>query len=397
MSRDLIINIANQTREGLVASPLSEAGSSMAPIVKGDSELLRIFPVTPTGDQSRPWESVDLTGYSIAASVGNPGQKPTGGEFDIEYDGDTASDLAYDINPHSLNSHLNQLASITSDGGVTVTGVAGDYYVVEWDSVGARSTDFTTDSTELSPFGSVVVDTIQVGDSTTKEIRLISLRSQLYATKGSFTAVADITGIVTVIAAGSGSSHAIQSFKFSRSPVGGTFTLTFDGATTVSLPHDATASQVQTALGSGYLVEGSAGGPWTVEKDSNGAVSAGSMDVAGIAGLDGWQATINFATKELFLELAASSEQEISRTFEVEFTDASGNVETVLQIPVTISKEVMASGITSTLAAEFGVPPSALGVNSYASLSAANAGEALHNVLFYNTTINKYQMTTSDS
>lgn len=37
------------------------------------------------------------------------------------------------------------------------------------------------------------------------------------------------------------------------------------------------------------------------------------------------------------------------------------------------------------------------GLNAYADLNAANAGEAAHNVLFYNTSTNKLQMTTSDS
>jgi hypothetical protein len=79
----------------------------------------------------------------------------------------------------------------------------------------------------------------------------------------------------------------------------------------------------------------------------------------------------------------------------------------------------MASGIITSLASEFGVPAGSgavlyslvqsltdgekeqawnnLGINSYVDLAAANTGEALHNVLFYNTTLNKLQMTTSSS
>lgn len=38
-----------------------------------------------------------------------------------------------------------------------------------------------------------------------------------------------------------------------------------------------------------------------------------------------------------------------------------------------------------------------LGVNGYATLELANTGEANHNVLFYNTTLDKLQMTTSNS
>lgn len=38
-----------------------------------------------------------------------------------------------------------------------------------------------------------------------------------------------------------------------------------------------------------------------------------------------------------------------------------------------------------------------LGVNPYADLNAANAGEGAHNVMWYDTTLKKTRMTTSDS
>lgn len=68
-----------------------------------------------------------------------------------------------------------------------------------------------------------------------------------------------------------GGEDAVQTVTISGTPTGGTFTLTFAGATTSAIAYNAASSAVQTALqalstiGSGNaLVTGSAGGPYTV-------------------------------------------------------------------------------------------------------------------------------------
>ncbi|QPX61715.1 major tail protein [Gordonia phage Bunker] len=65
-------------------------------------------------------------------------------------------------------------------------------------------------------------------------------------------------------------------------PTGGTFTLTYQGKTTAALNHNATASQVKTALvalDDGYTsahfdVSGNAGGPYTIKVPAAGTLSA---------------------------------------------------------------------------------------------------------------------------
>ena len=107
MSRDLIINISDRDKEGLIKDPLLQIGTNLSPIVKADSEHIRIFPVIPTNNAALPWMSVDWTGYSIAASIGNPGQKPTGGTFVIGYDGSDTSSLSVNTNSILTNSKAN--------------------------------------------------------------------------------------------------------------------------------------------------------------------------------------------------------------------------------------------------------------------------------------------------
>ena len=76
-------------------------------------------------------------------------------------------------------------------------------------------------------------------------------------------------------------TNEVQTVTLNGSPSDGTFTLTFRGATTSALDHDAAASAVQTALralatigGTNVTVTGSAGGPYTVTFASSLAATA---------------------------------------------------------------------------------------------------------------------------
>jgi hypothetical protein len=68
-----------------------------------------------------------------------------------------------------------------------------------------------------------------------------------------------------------GRTNEVQTLTVTGAPTGGTFTLSFDGATTAAIAYNAAAATVQAALlalpsiGAGEVtVTGGAGGPWTV-------------------------------------------------------------------------------------------------------------------------------------
>jgi len=340
--RELIIDTLHEGRAGLIKSPDSTLGARLAPIVNGDGETLQIFPVKSTGNESSPWESIDWSGVDVVVSVGNPGQRPTGGEVTMFY-GIQSVNMAYNLNPSTFQAALNALPAITSDGGVSVTGVAGEYYVVAWNSVGARATEMYGESEDLLPFGFVSVSVAQVGDASTKEIRVVSLSSKIYCFANSFSAIDPVAAVVSVIAAGSGSSHAVQKFGFSRKAIGGTFQITFDGETTVSLPFDASKAEVEAAL-TDCSVTGPDGGPWTIEKLADGAVAAGSITTTGIEALEGIEGDIRYATKQLLIEMEEADASSINRIFEIEITPSGGAPFTVFRSEVKIFKDVFDSG-----------------------------------------------------
>lgn len=79
----------------------------------------------------------------------------------------------------------------------------------------------------------------------------------------------DTDGVLRTIAASPVDEQ--QTVTINGSPTGGTFTLTFSGQTTASIPHNATTAQIDTALealpaiGAGNItVGGPTGGPWVV-------------------------------------------------------------------------------------------------------------------------------------
>jgi hypothetical protein len=75
-----------------------------------------------------------------------------------------------------------------------------------------------------------------------------------------------------------GITSAIQTVTLTGNPTGGTFTLTYQDATTTTIAYNAAASVVQAALvalstigAGGATVAGNAGGPWTVTINREGA------------------------------------------------------------------------------------------------------------------------------
>lgn len=332
----------------------------MPPFSRGDVEKLQIFPVEPSGIASSPWKSQDWSGSGIRAGIGTLSGRPSGGTFELAVEGDNTElgSLAYDITPANLEIALDLNPEIITDGGVSVTGVAGEYYLVEWDSNGARNL-ITGDGGALTPFGHVVVNRLQAGDGSNPEIQAIRIRAQLLAVETSFSAISAIAESVEVVSPGDAGSHAIQKFSFTRDAIGGTFTITFDGVTSGALNWNATVDAVQAEFDSGtYKVTGSTGGPWIIEKLSNGAVVAGSMNVTGLDALDGWEADLTISTKEAFLALAAlsSTTNALSCFFEVEVTPAGGDPFTVYRDAVNLAKDILDSNVLTSLLASSGNP-----------------------------------------
>ena len=172
----------------------------------------------------------------------------------------------------------------------------------------------------------------------------------------------------------------------SKTPTGGTFSLTGSSATE-TIAADASADTMKLAITSAQAactVVKTTAGVWIVTFDANGAQTLPTTDASELepessisvkslvtgdastkavwiirafqtpwAYSESWSnitngvtGSLNFGSENLYKALGSSSS--ISGNFEVELTDSAGNVVTVIQAPVVITGEVIGDGVAGT-------------------------------------------------
>lgn len=218
------------------------------PFVQGDTINARIIGVEPNigGDPTRPWRYVALP-TSIYLGLGPVGESPTLGTFTLTYGADTTAALAYNITAAALETALNALASITSAGGIDVTGPDSGPYQIVFRTAGSR-TAITGNADLLYPLSSIQVYEARAGDTGTNEIQVVVIDRQPAALAQTFTAIAAPGITITTLQEGATDVPEVQRVALDATTHGGTFTLTFDGATTGALPYNITSANLQVEL-----------------------------------------------------------------------------------------------------------------------------------------------------
>ncbi len=152
---------------------------------------------------------------------------PSAGTWTLTYDGQTTSSLAYDISAASLKSALEALSNIGVNDVSVVKNGTGDY-TVTFENALAK-----TNVAEMTADGSSLVGAVCTVTSTT-------------ITPGHAAGACTIT--ITTVTQGDPGTDEIQTFHLYGSPVGGTFTITYDGQTTSNIAYDASNATIQSAL-----------------------------------------------------------------------------------------------------------------------------------------------------
>lgn len=312
----------------------------------GDLAKLQLFFIEQTGLGTYPRQEVaGLGSPGIRVAVGAIDASPTSGHFNLTFGAYTTPALDYNITAAFLETRLNQLNSISSAGGVTVSKI-GDNYAIKFVTNGSRAA-FTADAADLVPLSTVGLTVLQEGDSTHQEIVLLHLQQNVAALATSFSALSASTATVSPLSAWDG-SRAVYRLTISPDPKGGTFSLAFDAVTgtdvsTASIAVGSTALDVQNALNINAL-EGKVTvqqvGAYaydiavTAQPDTGGLTANGS-GLLSFAGFEG-DLDLNTANAVSYLDGADS----IETTLEVEISDGTAN-QTVLQIPCTIRSSVI--------------------------------------------------------
>lgn len=311
------------------------------PFVQGDTYNVRVMAV-----QARPGRPIDRVFDFVAlpaaiyVGLGDVGERPQSGVWTLTFDGDTTASLAYNATPSAIETALNALTSITTAGGVTVSGEAGGPYQVAFVNTGAQvALEATTGG--LYPPTSATVYEARVGDASTAEIQIVALDRQSAALATTFTDLPAASGTVEEIIAGNAGTGQLETQRVSISAdaYDGTFSLAFDGASTVALPYNIEAADLQTALetagtfGTGVTVSGSF--PiWDITFGGTAADKAlATIDVSGLKVPIGKQGELALTTAGIEAIVAGQE----SATTKLEVTTVnSGKHSTILQVNATV-------------------------------------------------------------
>lgn len=195
-----------------------------------------------------PYSYIDpATVLPVALALGTIGLPPTAGTFTVTYGPDTTAALAFNIAASALATALNALASVTSVGGVTVSGNAGGPYRITFNSAGVIVPVFSVNAGELSPTSQGIVSVAVTGATGIQEVQVITLLQNPAALLASWTATYGAISVTQLQTGGAGLS-SIQRITVPQGTYAGGFSLAFGAANTASIAYNSTAAQVQAAL-----------------------------------------------------------------------------------------------------------------------------------------------------
>jgi len=227
MARNLYVDLTSRT---FMAGP-GGGNPQIAPFFAGDTETLNLYFFQQTGIVSKPYEIVDKSSASVKVGIGTLASEPTGGTWTITYGGQTTSNLAASSSVAEIQTALNALSSVSSAGGVTVTGSLVTNFQITFNSAGTR-TAFTVDVSNLFPTTEAVIQRRVTGTSSVNDVQQILLFCDPAVSQTSFSSAATgVTATVSMVATGATGVNCVQKLSFTQVPNAGTFTLSLPGVT----------------------------------------------------------------------------------------------------------------------------------------------------------------------
>jgi len=222
----------------------------------GDTARVELHLVRLTGDTAFPAEAVSFADWmdaatSVSLAVGPLETPPTTGTFKVEFDGDLSDPIPATASAATVEAALNDLPSIVSAGGVSVSKI-GEFYRVEFDTPPASELSF--DPAALVPRSTVVSSTPTAGGPA----RLFRIRQVPVALATTWTAVPSASASLQTVAAWDGTNSTVRlTIAEAR---GGSFNLAFksDAGTTYPfslIPFDSSGSTLAGFVNSSALTE----------------------------------------------------------------------------------------------------------------------------------------------
>ena len=293
-------------------------------------------------------------GSTLKVGIGTRELNPVSGTFTLGYDIDVTTDLPYNATATQIATALNALASVTNEGGVTVT-QAGDGFIVNWVS-GLSHGPITANADGLFPKSFIRITPLV---SLTEQSVFLHLTQSVIAFSDNWQLLPTaVSNVEDVIPWDLGSK--VTRLSISNEPSGGYVNLVitngppgFLSLGTITVPVNTTAADLRTLLrtkltGANDVIDvvKTDDFVWDITLGRNVLIGIISESLISSKGLFG---SLAFNTAEVHTFLAGDeSKQSI---LEVNVLTTAGE-QTVLQTPVTIFSDVIDSATLVPLVLE---------------------------------------------
>jgi len=228
MARDLFIDLTNNR---LAASETNLSPAAAPVFTKGDNGTFNLYFFETGTDFTPTLNIVNRDASTVKLGIGSRDGLPETGDYTLTFGANTTSAIPAAATAGQISTALNALTSISSAGGVTVTGALDDHFTIRFATAGTRGS-FTADVSQVIPDTVAVIDERLAGSATAKEVAELQLRLTPAVFQSSWTNLSTVvTATMSTTITGSGIQNEVQRLDFTQSPFEGTYRLSFPSVT----------------------------------------------------------------------------------------------------------------------------------------------------------------------
>lgn len=282
---------------------------------------------------------------AVTLAVGKIDAAPTSGTYKLSYGANTTSEISATATATNVQTALNALASITAEGGVTVTKVSNSFRIV-WNTPSVTSNELSYSSKELYPTSSIGVNKVKTGSISQKQVYQVHVKQSPVANITSFVNQDDPAISVSQIHTPAFTGDLkVWRISISPQPKSGSFLIGFNNGlneyTTNSIDVSSSAENVRTIISSAYdaswSVVKSGTNQWDIATAEDGIFNVTVSD-GGVVGFSSKYGVLNLNTAEV--EDLLAGETSVNAVLEVQL-ETDGTRTTVLQQQISILNDLI--------------------------------------------------------
>lgn len=284
---------------------------------------------------------------AVTLAIGRIDTAPESGTFKLVYGSNTTSALNANATATEVQTALNALASITAEGGVTVTKISNSFRIV-WNTAAVTSETLSYSFNELYPTSSIGISKTKTGSASPaqKQIYQVHIKQSPVANVPSFVNQdAPSVSVEQIHAPAFTGDTKVWRVSISPQPKSGSFLIGFNNGstayTTSAIDINSSSDTVRTILTSAYNanwnVVRSGINQWDISTSETGVFNVAVSD-GGIIGFSSKYGVLDLNTAEVEDLLAGDASADAYMEVQL---DTNGTKTTVIQQPITILNDLI--------------------------------------------------------